>query len=380
MGADGKMKVCHLISGDLWAGAEVQAFSLLKALNSVPDLSLWTIVLNEGALAARLRESGVDTFVIDESAHGFFRILDSAKKFLVDKNLDIIHSHRYKENALASLLKRAGFARRIVQTVHGLGEPFSGRKLLKARIYSNLNVYLMKRYFDLVQTVSYDIGKTLARRVNHGKLVAIHNSVDLTMVLPTRAGAELRREIGIAENEPVIGSAGRLVPVKGYDVFLKAARRVLDSGIDASFVLAGDGPERSKLEGLARNLALGAKAKFLGFRNDMYDVINVMDIFVISSFHEGIPMALLEAMALRKPIVATSVGGITEVVEGDVSGVLVPPGDDDKLAAACVRVLAEVELKGSLSTAARKRVEDEFSIALQRDRTLAMYRELMSRT
>lgn len=374
-----KIGVLHLISGDLWAGAEAQAFVLVSSLFRLPELDLTVILLNEGKLAQELRKIGVQVVVIDESAHGFFQVLRLIKKNLKDKNVDILHSHRYKENVLGALLKKSGTVRYLVQTVHGLGEPFDGLKMLKARLYDLLDLHYTRRYFDKVQAVSFDIREKLNGKIDPAKLVTIHNSINSADTTITRSAHEIRSELGIGENQPIIGSAGRMVPVKGYDSFLRAARMILEKRPETKFILAGDGPLLQELTDTAREIGIQKYVMFLGFRDDPLDVINALDVFVVCSHNEGIPTVLLEAMALRKAVVATNVGGIPEIIRDHVSGLLVKPGDAAGLASACMRILDKPAVREKLENESEKRIKEEFTSEVQTERVLRMYRQLMSR-
>jgi glycosyltransferase involved in cell wall biosynthesis len=371
--------VLHLISGDLWAGAEVQAFVLLSSLSCLPVLDLTVIILNEGKLAKELRKMGLEVVVIDESVHGFFSILRLIKENLKDKNIDILHSHRYKENVLGGLLKRSGRVRHLVQTVHGLSEPLKGIKMIKARLYTFLNFHYTKKYFDKVQTVSFDIRERLSRKIQAAKLVTIHNSINTANIRITKTADEIRRQLGIGENQLVIGSAGRMVPVKGYDILLKAAKIILGKRPEIRFIIAGDGPLLQELTNTAREMGIQKDVMFLGFRDDLIDVINALDVFVVSSYNEGIPTVLLEAMVLRKAVVATKVGGIPEIIRDNVSGLLVKPGDIPGLASACIKILDEPAVRKKLENESEKRIKEEFTSEVQRERVLKMYHELMGR-
>jgi glycosyltransferase involved in cell wall biosynthesis len=379
MGTDKKINVCHLISGDLWAGAEVQMFTLVSALNKVPELSLSAIVLNEGKLISKLRDEGLEVAVIDESRYSFLQILGQARGILRDKKIDILHTHRYKENILGALLKKDRIVSHLLQTVHGTGESFKGIKLLKALSYSFLNRYYSRRYFDIIQTVSVDIKNEISSWADPGKIVAIHNAVNPADIVVSKTAAEIRNDLGIKENEILIGSAGRMVPVKGYDVFLDMAKIISADRPDARFLLVGDGPKKRELENKARAMNIDGRVIFPGFRDDAIDIINSFDIFVISSHQEGIPMVLLEAMALKKAIVATAVGGINEIIENDISGLLVSPNSPRPLAESCVRLFNNTDLKEKLGIGARNRIYDEFAVDIQRNRMLKLYREMVDR-
>ena len=379
MGTDKKINVCHLISGDLWAGAEVQMFTVVTALNKAPELNVSAIVLNEGKLVSKLRKVGIEVKVIDESQYGFLQILRQAKKYLGGKNIDILHTHRYKENVIGALLKKGGSVRYIVQTVHGINEPLKWFKALKAKLYSSVNLYYTRKYFDKILAVSDDIRNTLGKKVDSDKLDTIHNAINPANIRITDTTEKIKHDLGINSIEHIIGSAGRMVPVKGYSVFLDMAKIILAKIPGTMFLLVGDGPLMEELKIKARRMGIGDQVLFLGFRNDIIDIINCLDIFVISSYHEGIPMALLEAMALKKAVVATAVGGINEIIENDISGLLVAPGGARSLADSCIKVLNDIGVKERLGAEAVKRINNEFVYDIQRDRIIDVYNELMKR-
>ncbi|UCE67740.1 MAG: glycosyltransferase [Candidatus Zixiibacteriota bacterium] len=379
MGTDKKINVCHLISGDLWAGAEVQMFTLVAALNKAPELNVSAIVLNEGKLVSELRNAGIEVAVIDESQYGFLQILRRAKKILGGKNIDILHTHRYKENILGALLRKNAVVSHLLQTVHGTGEPFKGIKLLKALLYSLLDRRYSRKYHDKIHTVSLDIKNEIGAWISPDKIAAIHNAVDPANIVVSKTASEIRYKLGIKGNEFIIGSAGRMVPIKGYDIFLDMAKIISADLPHARFLLVGDGPIKMKLENKAREMNLENKVIFSGFRDDIIDIINCFDIFVISSHNEGIPMVLLEAMAMKKPIVATAVGGINEIIENDVSGLLVAPGDARSLADSCIKIFNDLDQREKLGIEAKNRIEVEFTVDIQKNRMLKLYQEIMNR-
>jgi glycosyltransferase involved in cell wall biosynthesis len=124
-------------------------------------------------------------------------------------------------------------------------------------------------------------------------------------------------------------------------------------------------------------VGLGDRVRLLGFRNDILDIVQCLDLFVMTSHHEGIPIVLLEAMALKRPVVAMSVGGIPEVIEDNISGLLVQPGDIDGVAEACLELLARPDRARALGEGARRRVEAEFSIEAHRSRVMTLYRDVV---
>jgi L-malate glycosyltransferase len=378
VGTDKKIAVCHIISGDLWAGADIAMFTMVNALRTCPDLSLSAIILNDGKLASRLREIEIPITVIDERKNNFLQIIRKTRQILGKDRIDILHSHRYKENILAGIVKRACGVKALVQTVHGAPEPFKAFKKFKANIYSNTNRYFGKRYFDKIITVSDDMRNSLSREYGSNRVITVHNAIDIKGIKPSRAPDEIRRELKIDPSAPIIGVAARMVPIKGLDIFLKMAKSILEKQDDAIFLMVGDGPLKSALQQSSLAMGIEKNVIFTGFRHDVIDLINIFDILVFTSFHEGIPMALLEGMALNKPIVATAVGGITEVIENEVSGLLVKSGDEAALANACLSLLDCRELRLRLINAAYQKLLEEYSIDVQRQRVWNLYKSLMA--
>ncbi len=376
MGRTQTITVCHLISGDLWAGPEVQVHALLKSLQSVPELEISIIVLNEGKFAKLLAEAGFRVKVIDESKNRFPNIVKLAAAELTGRRIDILHSHRYKENFIATLLKKRCDVRHLAQTVHGIGEPFSGLKKLKVMLYDFLNDRAT-RQFDRVLAVSDDIRRELGNRYDISKIVTIHNAVDISEVIPKRSSEEVREELGIGPDHQVIGTIGRMVPIKGIDQFLSVAKIIVGKKPDVILLLAGDGPQQSEYENMARSMGLANNVRFLGYRHDAADILNCLDLFVMTSYHEGIPVVLLEAMTLKRPVVAMSVGGIPEVIEDNISGNLVEPKNVPRFAEDCLALLADPQRAQRYGEAARDRIKAEFSIDVQRDRVLNLYHDLM---
>lgn len=377
MESNRKIAVCHIISGDLWAGAEAQAYTMMTGLNRLPTIDVSAIVLNQGKLVQKLKEMNIPVAVIDESKYSFLQILKIASEIIVSRQAVILHSHRYKENLIAAIIKRRGTPVRLVQTVHGVQERLSGFKSLKVSAYGKLNKIASKRYFDRILAVSSDIDEKLTRIYGRKVMRHVANAIDLDQVKAMKSPPETRKELGIRSDELVVGAVGRMVAIKGFEIFLGVAQSVLKSLPRTRFVLVGDGPESENLKKLCSDLGISEHVVFTGFRDDILDVINALDILLMTSWHEGIPVALLEAMALGKPTVATAVGGIKEVLENGDSGLTAPAGDVVAIANHCDMLLKSPESRIAMGRRARLRVESEFSSAQQSQKLSSIYRELV---
>ena len=153
--------------------------------------------------------------------------------------------------------------------------------------------------------------------------------------------AEKRRELGFCTDDVLIGFTGRLVPIKGLDTLLEAFRLMLVRDERVRLLLVGDGPLRGRLEELCHNIGIAQKVHFLGQREDIYDIINMLDMLVLPSRHEGISMTLLECLYLGIPVIATAVGGNCEIMSGPLERFLVPPDSPGELATSCCSMLKD---------------------------------------
>lgn len=188
----------------------------------------------------------------------------------------------------------------------------------------------------------------------------------------------IREELGIPGSAPVVGTIGRLHKEKGLDVFLEAASRILSALPDVRFVIVGSGPDRTALESRAKELGVASKVAFVGERGDVKDLLRAMDLFALSSPEEGMPNVVLEAMAAALPVVATAVGGTPEVVVDQATGLLVPPGNSERLAGAIATMLAEPERMREMGREGMNRVGEHFTIETMIARTVRVYDELLS--
>ncbi len=171
---------------------------------------------------------------------------------------------------------------------------------------------------------------------------------------------------------------GRLQAVKGHRTFLESAQKVLAERPDAQFWIVGDGELRHELEARTAHLGLTQAVSFLGYRSDAWCAMAVSDVVVSASFYEAFPRNLLEALALERPVVATSVGGIPEIVVDGETGILAPPGDPDALAAAVLRLIKDPELAQRLATAGRKLVGQRYTVEAQASALAGLYREALA--
>ena len=370
------LRVCHVMSADLWAGAEAQVATVATHLVS-QQVRLSAVLFNEGRLAERLRSLGVEVEVLDERRHGSIVLLARLTRFLRARGFDVVHTHRNKDCVVGALAAKLAGVPHVVRTIHGMAEPMLGWDRAKYFVYELLDRTVLWLLVDRVVTVSRHMADALrVSGYRPGSLVAIHNGIELERVKVRCSATTVRRELGIDDHAFVIGTAGRLCAVKAQDLLLRAAPAILRERPDARFLIAGDGPLDESLRDLATELGVAGACVFPGAVVKIHDVIAAMDVFVLTSLHEGLPMALLEAMALERPVVATAVGGVPEVVTDGLNGLLVESGDDRGLAAACLALAQDRPLAERLGHAAKTTVETRFTADTNGRAVLDTYRNI----
>ena len=365
-----KLMVYHIISGDLWAGAETMAFNLLSCLKDLPDLELTVILLNEGMLADKLREIGIRVHVIDESRYSLPEIIAKTRNIIGDFYPDLIHSHRYKENLIAFLITLFKSRVRLVSTLHGLPEQLVKKAGIFQRLKMKVNFLILSRCFITV-AVSEDIRNVLVSQFGFRKkmMEVIHNGI-LLPALDTPSGRPGRF---------VIGSSGRLFPVKDYPLLVNVASTVSSTGIDdVQFELAGDGPEMPTLDALVKSHGLTANFDLRGHLDDMGSFYRGLDAYINTSIHEGIPMTILEALSHGLPVIAPAVGGIVEIIEDGKDGFLIKSRDPRDFADKCLLLREDVELRQRMSRAAREKAEKAFSAGIMAEKYFSLYRKTCS--
>ena len=275
----------------------------------------------------------------------------------------IVHTHTAKAGLLGRLAGRFAGVPVIVHTFHGhildgYFSPLKTRVILAAE-------RVLASFTDRIVSVSDAVRcELLAKKIGRPER---HTVVPLGLDLEPFLGADgyrgsLRAELGLGAGDLIVGIVARLVPIKRHDVFLEAARRIAKKVPNCHFLVVGNGECRSELEDRVRQLGLGQRVRFLGWRADLPKIYGDLDVVVLSSRNEGLPVSLIEAMAAARPVVATRVGGVPDLVEDGVTGLLVPSGEPEALAEAIVALLGDPERRRAMGEAGRKRVHPAFSV------------------
>jgi len=328
------------------------------------------------ALAKRCREAGMDLFEVGMSADldvgGASRIARHANA----RGFDILHAHTARAHAIGVLARHLGARQKLV--VH---------RRLDFPVSTGLAGWLKYRSpkVDLYLAVAGVIGEILVKAgVPAAKIRVVNSSIDPARFAEARLhraeiGSAVRKEIGIPPEATVIGNVAALAGHKAHRDLLDAMPQVLKALSGAHLVIAGDGEERASLERQAADLGISGSVHFLGFRSDVPRLLAAFDLFAISSRLEGFCNSVLEAFAAGVPVVATSAGGLPEMVINEETGLLTPVADPPALAAAILRVAVDPALGERLAGAGRSLVESEYTVERMVEKTAAAYALLTDR-
>jgi glycosyltransferase involved in cell wall biosynthesis len=350
------MRVLHIISSGGMYGAEAVILNMSRTLNDGPHRSTLGVFLNSSNPNLQLHESasreGIESHLIPCTGRLDRTAIRRIRELAVQTGADVVHAHGYKADLYVYFALR-GSNLPLVSTCHTWynHDP-------KDRFFGVVDRFVLRSYGNIVavsESVRQDL---LGAGVRADKISMIRNGIDLRTF--DRASAVVKGELGWSDS-PLIGLVGRLSMEKGVDIFLTAAARVLDQLPDAKFVVVGDGPDRAKLEALIEKLGIRGSVRMLGRRDDMPAVYASLDLMVSSSRREGLPIAILEGMASRLPLIATPVGAVPTVMFDGHTGVLVRAEDPELLATKIIELLQDDSQRERLGSAARKLVEEQFS-------------------
>jgi glycosyltransferase involved in cell wall biosynthesis len=374
-------KIIHVITGDLWAGAEAQVYYCLKELNRVQDDTLTAIVFNKGELYSRLSGLGVCTHVIDESNSSYFSQYRQLKNHLKSIKPDIVHVHDYKCHVLTSLAGYFGKIRfKTIRTVHGLTIIPVNLKLLKSYCVFCFEKILLNDHTDCIIAVSRDLERSFRRRYPHARICQINNAIEYPLSIK-KSPESVRKEFSVSPGAFWIGTAARCVPVKNIEMLIEVARLLNNSADKIDFMISifGDGQLKNHLFNLIRQNKLENRIFLLGHNPDILSIMKALDVFVLTSKHEGLPISLLEAMAVGTVPVCTRVGGMKEIIEDAKSGFLVELDNAREFAEKLTVLYHDPDLRRKMGKNAENRIKDDYSIEANIRKLTLVYNNAIER-
>lgn len=374
MSAIQKLRILHVVGDSRFGGAA----SIILGLGRVAQAEDWRVdVLTTDPLFQRAAElQGLGVVPLDVirrdirplwDASGLLRLL----RFLRSEHYDLVHTHTTKAGFVGRLAARLAGVPAILHTAHGFA--FHEGSPASIRLFYSALERCASQWCDTIISVS-EFHRVWAVRLGMcapGRIVAIPNGIAEPPRNTSIGGAQLRKELGIPCGDPIAVTIGRLAADKGLEYLIEAAA-LLPSACRIHIVIAGEGPARQSLTQLAVRLKAVDRVHFIGFREDVADLLSACDLVVLPSLREGLSISLLEAMAAAKPIIATSIGSQREIAGHGEMAWLVPPANANALREAMLRLIAAPAAMARLAVNARMIYQNRYT----EERMLRSYRQL----
>lgn len=366
------MKILHIIPNLGIGGTEKILLELCRALEGA-DYQNRVVCLKSGSeTMEELRKIPVLVTALN-SADSFLggvaefpKLLFRLKKIISDFSPHIVHTWLTRANVIGRMAAK------------GAGVPvvISGLRVMEdEKKYHLWAEFLTHRLSDVV-TVNCTALKEFAIQsigIPGNKIALIPNGIDIDKKKIDSLQLEVLREKWARKDEFIIGTMGRLHKQKGMDIFIKAARSVIERFPKTRFLIAGDGPEKVNLRSLVARMDLQSNVTFCGWITPNSEFLSILDLFVLASRWEGMPNVILESMLMEIPIVATTVGGTPDLIENRKEGLLIHPGDVKECADGMIAYMVDAELRKKTAQAAYRKVTEEFSLKKMIDGYRALY-------
>ncbi len=370
------MKILHIITTINRGGAENHLFELIKGQLDKGHQIYLAYLKGDGYWKPYYEKIGVPVTPLGLKHYGELSPLLKLRRLIQSVNPDIVHSHMPPAELYTRLALLGISSKKLpwVITKHN-DEPF-----YKGIGHQTFGRWVLQRANQIIAisnaVKTYTCGST-GLKCSPDKATVIHYGIEPQpyQQVQDQEIQVTRQAWGVEDRTFLIGTVCRLVPQKSLDTLLKGFAIYLQStSIPVKLAIIGTGPLESELKKLAEQLNIASRVIWVGFREDIPTVMNALDLFVLSSIYEGFGLVLLEAMATGKPVVATQVSAIPEVIENNITGLLVPPLQPAKLAEA-FGFFENLEVRKQFGTAGGQRVKSAFTLSLMIERTLAVYKK-----
>jgi sugar transferase (PEP-CTERM/EpsH1 system associated) len=361
-----RLRVLHVLNTLQTGGAEYLVLNVAKSFDRARFEMLVCSLGGDGEIGDELRKLGIPVFVLNRREGLDPLLVPKLVRLIRRERVKMVHTHNVAPWMYAGMAARLALAR-VCHTEHS--NLFADQKALKR----------VERFLGKISKAVICDGDDVRRQLvdeqhlSPRNVVTIYNGVDTGLYARGADRAAGRKKLGLADDTPVVATVARLEPVKDQASLLRAFEKVGAALPEARLVLVGDGSLRAALEDQARRPGLQGRVTFLGRRADIADLLPLFDVFALTSTSEGLPLTVLEAMAAGLPCVSTAVGAIPEAVTEGQTGLLVPPGDSDALAAALTRLLRDPGLRRKMGQEGQKRARAHFDLKAMTKRYEDLY-------
>ena len=318
-----------------------------KYFNVIP-----CILRKEDSLKSSFEDHGIHIQYLGRGKYDPLVLLDLLK-LIIHENIHVVHLHLYASSIFGRLVRIITRVPTILHA-HGPTDYYGWKKRPYYSWYQQIADLFLAKFTDLVIAVSTEVRDVYVtqRRIDSKKVIVLPNAISLEEFTPSPLEhcEEIKRQFGIKPNHWVVGTVTRFIEVKGNRYLLEAAHKVLQTFPHTYFLIVGHGPLYKELKALSQRLQLEKNVIFTGFHKDVAHLLSTFDLKVVTSLSEGCPNALLEAMAMGRPIVAANVDGIKEILTDGETGLLVPPRDPQALAEKIIYLLQHDQFRKQLGS------------------------------
>jgi glycosyltransferase involved in cell wall biosynthesis len=366
------IRVLHLISGLRVGGAEILLLDTLRRIDRSRFDARVASLLGPGAMGPRFEEAGIRVINLSNAGRFSWRCSARLRRHLREHPCDILHGHLLHATLVARWLRKRRAVQHLVTTQHF--PPLERGPGFPRRLHR-----WTARWDDMTIAVSPSVAEELTQRLgaDPARVRVIENGVDLSRFHP---GVEPlpRDRFDLSDEHRVIGVTASLTSKKGIDVLLRAAPDVIRQEPRVRLLIAGEGPERERLESLSSEIGIRDQVQLVGNIAEIERLLPMLDVLCLPSRREPFGLSVAEAMAAGCAVVHTAVGGLASLSEDGVSALQVPPDDPDALAKALLHVLGDHDLAGRLRANATRRARERFDIAQTVEKTEALWEEMVS--
>lgn len=367
------MKVVHLIGGGDVGGAKIHVLSLVKELSKYINVKI--ISFRPGAFTDEARSMGIDIEVVKTG-----NIIGDIRKVIAivrEGNFEIVHSHGSKANMLAVLTKRF-LKLPTVTTVHSDYKLDYLQSASRRFSFGTINTVAL-RFINYYIGVSNNFAKMLIeRKFDPEKIFTVYNGIDFSKNIQeySRDHFTGKYNLTLDNKDIIVGILARMHPVKGLNIFIQAAKEVIESCPNVKFLIGGDGDQRKALEHQIKELGLTSHILLLGWVKDPYELMSNIDINILSSLSESFPYVILEGAKLKKATVSSDVGGISDLITSGENGYLFKPGDYKRLAEYIIELVKDETMRKEMGEKLYEKANSLFSLENMCKTQLSIYKKI----
>lgn len=369
---DVKKRILHAIRQGKVGGGETHVLDLVNELDKEKYESI-ILSFTEGPMVEKLKSDGFKTYVVNSEKPFDVTVWSAVKKIVNNERIDLIHAHGTRANS-NTFFSSKSLGIPLLYTVHGWSfHPDQSRIVKFIRTYSEKFLVNVAAKTICVSESNLIEGRSKFSMKN---AIVIANGINREKFNPKKSFKNIKAEFNISENTILIGYIARITHQKSPLVFLNAIAELSEKD-NIKFLIVGDGELKPAMIALAKTLKIEKYIVFVDFRSDIPDILNAVDIFCLPSLWEGLPIALLEAMSMQKAIIASSIDGITDLIEHGVNGLLVEPNNIKQLSDSIAKLKNDEGLRQTLGLAAEHTVKEKFNIVSMTRKIEEVYQELM---